>query len=941
MRRALWIVAVLLALAAAAWWVSRGPSPEQILASIEVPPAPPLSPEEALASFRVAPGFRVELVAAEPLVVAPVAVSWDDAGRLYVVEMRGFMPTLDGTGEDAPVGSLAVLEDRDGDGRMDSRAVLREGLVLPRAVAVLPEGVLIGVPPDLWLCPPFEVESRCDDARRLTHYAVGRHDPEHAENGLLPALDGWLYNAKSERRFRFERGVWREGRTAFRGQWGIAQDEEGRLYSNHNSAFLFLDLFPADYLVRHPATDPKLRRPGVAESLATGATVHGVRVSAGANRAYLADTLRPDGRLQSPTAVSGLAVNRAGRFGPEARGDVFVCEPAANVVARFRVSFDGLGARAEQLLSDDPDWGQREFLASTDERFRPVNVAFGPDGALTVVDMYRGVIQHANYVSDHLREYAQRQGLERPLDRGRIWRVVPDGSVDDAVPDVSRLGTAERVALLDAPNGWLRDRAQAWLVHDADPEAAARLRALDRLTPRGRLHALFALAGLDALDEATWRSALADPDAAVRRAALRAGDGGLARDPSRARIAAVVERLADPDPTVSLQALHSLGEVPVAERPLDVLLGAVAAAPGDPLIRQAVLSGLRGLELAAIDASLVADPPRDEAHESWLGQLASAAVLGAAADGQPLEPFLDRLHALSDGDWRKLALARGAASMLRRPGAVRFELAAEHALLAPEALAAGSDLARALRGARRGITWPGDPSPAGARPLTPDEEALRAAGEALYLESCAACHGADGRGQPGLAPSLVGSPWLLDTDGWPIRIVLHGVAGPIRVGDEEWNLAMPGHAHDPRFTDEAVAGLITHARRAWGNAGEPIPPAQVTAVREAEGERVAPWRADELLALDLPHRLDRYAGRYEVPIVGIELRIERRADRLYMGVSGQGGMGELTAQSDGTFASPDPQGGSLVLEFEEEEDGSVTGVTMVRGGGDRIPWTRR
>jgi hypothetical protein len=115
----------------------------------------------------------------------------------------------------------------------------------------------------------------------------------------------------------------------------------------------------------------------------------------------------------------------------------------------------------------------------------------------------------------------------------------------------------------------------------------------------------------------------------------------------------------------------------------------------------------------------------------------------------------------------------------------------------------------------------------------------------------------------------------------------------------------------------------------------------VSAVREAHPGRAAPWRSDELLALDLPHRLDRYVGTYEIPVLGFELRIERRADKLFMGVSGQGGMADLTAQSDGTFAVPDPQGGSMVLEFEEEADGTVTGATMVRGGGDRIPWSRQ
>jgi len=238
------------------WWATRPPSPAQILASIEVPPAPVRTPEAELASFRVAPGFRIELVAAEPLVVDPVAIDWDDAGRLYVVEMRGFMPNLEGKGEDAPVGRVVVLEDGDGDGAMDRSQVFRDGLVLPRAIAVLPEGVLLGVPPDLWLCAPFEVAPRCEAPRRLTHYGLGRPDPEHLENGLLPAIDGWIYNAKSSRRFRLEGDTLHIQETAFRGQWGIAQDDEGRLFYNHNSVFLLADAFPADSDGNFAAEDP-------------------------------------------------------------------------------------------------------------------------------------------------------------------------------------------------------------------------------------------------------------------------------------------------------------------------------------------------------------------------------------------------------------------------------------------------------------------------------------------------------------------------------------------------------------------------------------------------------------------------------------------------------------------------------------------------------------
>ncbi len=951
MRRAAWIAAVALAFGAAGWWALRTPSPERILASLEVPPAPVLSPADELASFRVAPGFRVEPVAAEPLVVAPVAIAWDDAGRLYVVEMRGFMPNLAGAGEDAPSGRVVVLEDTDRDGRMDASHVLRDGLVLPRAIAVLPEGVLIGVPPDLWLCPPFEVERSCRAPRRLTHYGRGRHDPEHTENGLLPGLDGWIYNAKSRRRFRLDGAAWREETTAFRGQWGITQDDEGRLFTNHNSAFLFADLFPAEYLTRHPATDPRTHRPGVAEALAPGASVHGVRVAPGLNRAYLPDVLRRDGRQNGPTAVSGLALNRAPLFGSDARGDVFVPEPAGNVVARFRVRIDGLVATAEQLLSEDPDWGEREFLASTDERFRPVNVAFGPDAALYVVDMYRGVIQHASYVTDHLREHVKRQGLEAPLEQGRIWRIVPvaaagaarEAAAGAARPDVARASTRERIALLDHENGWLRDRAQRWLVHDRDSAALPWLRDLQRFSALGKLHALFALAALDALDEATWRSALDDASPAVRRAALRAGDPLLREAAAATRIEAVLAAVHDSDAAVRLQALHSLGEVAPAQCPLAAMLAAVDAAPADTLVRQAVLSGLGGVELAALDV-LLADPAGSEPdadREGWLRELAAAAVLGAASDPLGASALLDRVQRLPDDDRRKLALATGAAAQLRRPGALRFELAGPHPLFDAAALAAGNELSRALRGMRRGFTWPGDPEPPGARALTREETGRRERGALLYEASCASCHGTDGRGQPGLAPSLVGSPWVLDADAWLILIALHGIAGPLVVADEEFELVMPGFAQDPRFSDDGLAGLLTYVRRAWGNGGDPIAPEAVAALRAEHAGRRAAFTAEELLGLPVAHRLDRYAGRYGLPVVSIELTIERRADKLYMGVSDRGGMGELTARSDGSFASEDPAGGAIVLEFDEDDAGAVTGVSMLRGAGDRIPWSRK
>jgi mono/diheme cytochrome c family protein len=868
---------------------------------------------------------------------------------MYAVEMRGFMPTLDGQGEDAPVGRVVVLEDLDGDGVMDRNQVFLDGLVLPRAIAVLPEGVLLGVPPDLWLCRDTQGDLTCDEKQRLGEYGIGRHDPEHLENALLPGIDGWIYNAKSARRFRFqEGGAFQVGQTAFRGQWGLGQDPEGRLLYNHNSAFLFVDLFPAEYLLRHPATDPRTRRPGLGVALASGESFHAVRVAPGLNRAYLPGTLRADGRQGPPTGVSGLAVNRGDGLGPDALGDVFVPEAAGWSVARLRVAVDGLEARAQHLLSPDPEWGEREFLASPDERFRPVNAAFGPDGALYVVDMYRGVIQHANYVSDHLREHARRQDLEAPLAKGRIWRIRPEAAPAREVPDASLATPEQRVALLGHGTAWVRDRAQRWLVYDAAPAALPALRNLTALPAVGRIHALWTLAGLGALDEATWRIALEDPDPGVRRAALRVGEALLRQEATFARIAAVVGRASDPDAAVRLQALHSLGEVPLPARPIDAMLAAVDAAPDDPMLRQAVLSGLSGAELQALEG-LLGNPDWDrasEARERWLAEIASAVLQAAVAqeDPEPAGGLLDLLHAQpTEGNlaWRRVALLAGVGDAVRRPAVPRFELSGAHPLFDAGAVAEGTPQARALAAARRGFTWPGDPNPSGLPPLS-DEQRIRAeAGAELFAQSCASCHGPEGRGQPGLAPTLVGSPWVLDAEGWLIRIALHGIMGELRIGDEVWNLVMPPHGHDPRFSDEALAGLLTHLRRSWGNAAGPVEPERVAAVRAAEASRTAPWTAAELLEVPVAHRLDRMVGSYGIPLVPVEMRIERERDQLFMEVVGRAPRAPLTLLPDGSFAAGDPGGAAAaVIEFDTDETGTVTGARLIRDGEQEIPFTK-
>ncbi len=600
---------------------------DHVWRQFEVPGAPALSPAEAMASFRLAPGFRLELVAAEPLVEDPVAIAWDERGLLYVVEMRGFMPTVDGEGEQEPIGRIVVLEDTDHDGMMDRHGVYLDGLVSPRAIAAVSGGILIGEPPNLWLCRSEADDGalpHCASRERLLDY--GDPDPdllEHTENGLLWALDNWIYNAKSDRRFRLRRDA--DGlsvevdSTLFRGQWGIAQDDVGRLYYNTNSRYLFADLIPADYALANPEHQPRGGGIGASERLVHDESVYSIRVNPGINRGYVNGMLRDDGRLAVTTSVSGLTVYRGDQFPATFRGDVFVPEPAGNAVAHFDLAAGVVESGIPTLVAEhrrygDPEWVEREFLASTDERFRPVDAKIGPDGALYVIDMYRGILQHVRYVTTYLREYILEHGLDRPIGMGRIYRVVWEGDAGDPAPvrrDLPNLETAaERVAALAHQNGWHRDTAQRLLVeNELDDESSEALRELARSGDDNlaRIHALWTLHGRGELDDESVQDALRAPDPWLVVHGLRVGETYLASG-SRDGPAVLGELLDSSSPQVRVQALLSLGAV-ARQTPWagTALSEQVASRPDDPFRRQVALA-------ANLNGAAAADPPEARAE---------------------------------------------------------------------------------------------------------------------------------------------------------------------------------------------------------------------------------------------------------------------------------------------------------------------------------------
>jgi len=820
----------------------KGHEMKEVWRKMDVPDAPPLSPEQALESFKVAPGFKVELFAAEPLVVDPVAMAWDGRGRLWVVEMRGYMPNVDGKGEDAANGRIVVLEDTDADGRADRSTVFLDKLVMPRAISIVHEqgkttGVLVGEPPNLWYCVDNDGDLKIDDKQRV-YDRYGRQGPvEHTDNGLLPALDNWLYNAKSDHRMRFADGQLTVEPSPFRGQWGITQDNFGRLYYNTNSSYLYVDPLQADYFERNEVAESRRFR---SRRVVGNQGVYSIRVNPGINRGYKDKMLRDDGRLKRTTAVCGPAIYRGDQFPDDYVSDAFIPEPAGNVVSHFKITEKSIDLDGEQVIYDDPKWEQRAFLASTDERFRPVNAYTGPDGCLYIVDMYRGILQHKVYVTTFLRKQILERELDKPVGLGRIYRIVKtDRPVRNESINLVDLPTAKLVDKLKHDNGVIRDIAQRLLVQRGDQSAIAPLRKLATDADRAvtRIHALWTLSGIQAIDADTIADALRDEHEQVRIAALRTGEPLLTTGERDRFVALYRERADDDSERVRIQAVAS------AATHLTVEQLAVMIRPriNEGSVRDAALSGLALRENAMLEHVLVADAWRDEDSDiaAFVRELTTAVV--RRRDAQDVTRLVE--HAANDprGQVRD-AIIKGFEKSARKPKPIALTGQPDGA----------EKLAKKFEELNRYVRWSGDGAadiPQTAA-LTEQQQKLFDHGERLYGMTCFACHQPTGKGMAGLAPPLVGSDWV---DGSPqrlARIVLHGVQGPIEVDGETWNLIMPGHGVNPMFDDRGTAAVLTYIRRAWNNEADPVSPELIKQVREATGDRLEPWTVDELMQVD-------------------------------------------------------------------------------------------
>ena len=841
----LWLCAAvaLAGIAVAAWTTSsdaeRWPPPVKTTDAEE---APVLSPEQAMASFSLPPGFRVELVASEPLVQDPVALDIDAEGRLWVVEMRGYMTALDEEeGEDQRRGQIVVLKDENGDGRMDGKTVFLDDLSLPRSVLVTDDGVLVGDPPHLWLARDTDGDLKADEKKVLRDdYGDPQANPEWLPNSLVWGLDNWVHTTQYASRLRRTSQGWRHDSTRVTGQWGLAMGSDGRFYRTYNADPLVLSMLDPSYYTRNPNL---VGADGAEVSIAEDARdVWPAHTTEGVNRGYRDGVLRKNRTLASFTAASGGAVYRGDRYPEAFQENVFVPEPAGNLIRRFELTRQRDG-RVKAANAYD----QAEFMVSTDERFRPVNITSAPDGTLYIVDMYRGVIQHRNYLSQYLKDHIQERGLAAPTGLGRIYRIVhtPNPPRKEQ-PQLASASNQQLVARLADPNGWWRDTAQQLLVErkatDIAPALRERVRAAE--SEWTRLHALWTLEGIGALSLATVRHALQDEAPAVRAAAVRVSEPWLRED--GARVLERVSRLTnDPAPEVRLQVAASLGEVPPPAAD-EAMIELLTRAPAQPYLVDAVVSGLNGRELAFLR--------RLVQHQDWKAQktgypqavqtLAATIINAGAPDATN-----QLLHLIGDqaglSQWQRLALLDGIEELVpeapegpERP----LKLPEEPAALAQATQALDSAVRKRAREVAGRLTWPGKPGYKVKETtlVTAEQKQWFRDGEQHYLRVCATCHLADGTGREGLAASLVGSEWVRGQRRDLVRIVLDGKEG-------EMGLMPPQRK---QLSDEEISALLTYIRNAWGNEASAVSPALVKDVREATAARQKPWTARELRIIE-------------------------------------------------------------------------------------------
>ncbi len=641
----------------------------------------PLTPARERATFKLPDGFRIDLAASEPGIVDPVALAFDERGRLFVAEMYGYPNEGIGTG-DINNGKVKCLEDRDGDGLYETATVFAEGLRFPMGLLPWRDGLIVAVAPDLLYFEDKNHDGKAD-VKRVLYTGFGLDNIQQLLNTPTFGLDNWVYvcNGASGGKIRCpEKADWpalelraRGVRlhpdvpgslepTSGGGQYGIVQDSRGRWLTNTNSQHLRQIVLPDDALARNPSLPVKTTTIDIPEH---GAACKVFRISPfeawrvertsrrkeGPGSARFSKTeLVPGGFI---TSACSPIVLQTPAFPPEYQGNVLVCDPANNLLHYDILHPNGVVLKASRGLAD------REFLASTDNWFRPVATTIGPDGALYIADFYREVIETPRSLPADIKAAVNLQSRAR----GRIWRVTAS-DVKPAAPRLDRASTADLVALLDSPNVWQRRTAQRLLFERQDQAARPALEKLIResKSAAGRIHALWALDGLGAVNEAVLRAALADADEGVRENAVQVA--AKVSKPSAELTAALLKRAEDRAGPVRFALALALkpSAAPEVSAALATILRHDVA---DTWVRTAVLSAAPNSAGALLGSLLADDAFRVRRDAGALGLMQQlAALVGTRGDERDLQTLLTALAKPAPGAWQ-FAVLEGLAQGLR------------------------------------------------------------------------------------------------------------------------------------------------------------------------------------------------------------------------------------------------------------------------------------
>lgn len=516
------------------------------------PSMEPLSPAQSMKLVQLPPGFELQLVASEPMVQEPVGMAWDGNARLYVVEMNTYMKDAAGTGEYEPTSRIKLLEDTNYDGRMDKSTVFIDSLVLPRVVLPVGDELLVTVTNQrhIWSYKDTDGDGKADTKKMVfQNDDADVRNLEHQNGGLLWNLDNWIYPSRDNLRYKFKNGKL-IGDTLVDnmiGQWGMTTDNYGRLFYSEAGPGL-----PAVQIQQNPAYGALNFNDQYTADFTKPWPIVGTIDAQGGRAA-----LRPeDNTLKEFTSGCGQSIFRGDRMPKDMIGDYFIGEPVGRIIKRGKVH-----NRNGKIFIEDA-YKEQDWLASADMNFRPINTYTGPDGCFYIVDMYHGIIQESEWTTpdSYLGKIIAEKKIYENRGMGRIYRVIhKDFPRDNTRPNMLNEPASRLVSYLAHPNGWWRDMAQQLLIVRNDRSVIPDLIKTASSAPDhlARIHALWTLEGMEAMDKATILVALSDKDPMVRKTAVWISEMFIKKN-DKEIISRLGEMKSDPSADVKVQLSLSL-----------------------------------------------------------------------------------------------------------------------------------------------------------------------------------------------------------------------------------------------------------------------------------------------------------------------------------------------------------------------------------------------